>query len=166
MKRWIGVGVAAVLGLAPGLAGAQGDSAPPTSTSGHAALALAAIVGSMSPRLTAAQKTVLGHYLASNPSLDAHAAKIQVNAASITCGVSDVDITRSFCDLKIGTAPVKHLNGRAAHELYATLGEVGVQGDGAAGTIYNGVKTLHCEVSPSDIAEEGGAGATCTWSNP
>ncbi|HEX3920577.1 MAG TPA: hypothetical protein VHW60_24810 [Caulobacteraceae bacterium] len=156
MTRWIGVGLAAVLALAPCVASAQ-------SAGGHAALALAAIVGTYSPRLTAAQKAVLAHYLASKPNLDAHAPSIQVNSASITCGASDVDITRFFCDMKIGTAPSIHLTGRAANELYATLGDAGVQDDGAAGAIYRAITVLHCVLIPSDIANEGGAGATCTY---
>jgi hypothetical protein len=156
MKRWMGLALAATVIVGPGAARAQ-------SADGHAALALGSIVGSYSPRLSAAQKGVLAHYLASKPNLDAHAAPIQVNAASVTCGASNVDVTRFFCDLKIGTSPVRHLTGRAANELYATLGEAGVQDDGAAGTIYHGVTTLHCVLTPADIAQSAGGGASCTY---
>ena len=154
MKGCIALGMAAALGLAPAAASAA-------DTSGHAALALASLVGTYSPSLTATQKSVLTAYLAGNSAAHPRA-KITIAAATVTCGAGDVDITRFFCDLKFG-ASTRHLTARAAHELYATLAEAGVQSDGAAGTIYEGVTDLKCVLTPSEIAQNGGAGAACTF---
>jgi hypothetical protein len=155
MHRWIGPGLALALALGAPAAASADD------TGGHAALALASLVGGYSPALTAAQKAVLTSYLAGD-SAHPHAARITVMSAKITCGAGDVDITRFFCELTFGAA-TRNLTGRAAHELYATLLEVGVQPDGAAGTIYAGVTDLKCVLTPSDIADNGGAGASCTF---
>jgi hypothetical protein len=146
--------MAAVFALA-----AQAASA--AEASGHAALALAALVGTYSPSLTATQKSELVGYLAGN-SAPRPRAPIAVTAETVTCGAGDVDITRSFCDLRFG-ATTQHLTGRAANELYATLGEAGVQSAGAAGVIYEGVTDLKCVLTPSEIAQNGGGGAACAY---
>jgi|HubBroStandDraft_1064217.scaffolds.fasta_scaffold08871_6 hypothetical protein len=154
MRGYIALGLAAILGLAPAAASAAG-------TSGHPAVALAALVGSYSPGLTATQKSVLAEYLGSNSQAQPRAV-ITVTAATVTCGTGDVDITRAFCDLTFGAA-THHLAGRAANELYATLVEAGVQGQGAAGTYYEGLTDLKCVLTPSEIAQNSGGGASCTY---
>jgi hypothetical protein len=154
MKGWIGPGLAAAMVLGPGAASAD-------DTSGHVALALASLVGLNSPSLTATQKSVLTAYLAGNSAANPRA-KITITAAKVSCGAGDVDITRFFCELTFGTA-TKELTARAAHELYATLAEAGVQSDGAAGTIYEGVTDLKCVLTPADISQNGGGGAACTF---
>jgi len=153
MKGWLLRGLATALVLGPGAASAA-------DTSGHVALALASLVGINSPSLTATQQSVLTAYLAGNSAPPG--APITIAAAKISCGAGDVDITRFFCELTFGSATVE-LTARAAHELYATLGEAGVATDGAAGTIYEGVTDLKCVLTPSDIADNGGAGAACTF---
>jgi len=155
MKRYLALGVAAVLGLAPAAAGAA-------DASGHAALALAALVGNVSPSLTAAQRLELADFLGSNPAAAHGRAQIVVTAATVTCGAGNVDITRSFCDISFG-AVTKHLTGRTANELYATMAAAGVQGEGAAGTLYEGLTDLRCVLSPSEIANATGGGASCSY---
>jgi hypothetical protein len=154
MRAWIGLGVAAVLGLTPAVASADG-------TEGHTAVALASVVGASSPSLTAAQKSALAAYLAGHPAARGHA-KITVTAAMIDCGAGDVDITSFYCDLTFGAA-TRHLTGRAANELYATLVEAGVASDGAAGTIHEGVTGLKCVLNPAEVNQNGGGGATCAY---
>jgi hypothetical protein len=154
MKGWIGLGLAAALVLGPGAASAA-------DTSGHVALSLASLVGINSPSLTATQKSVLTAYLAGNSAANPRT-KLTITAAEIRCGAGDVDITRFFCELTFGST-TQELTARPAHELYATLVEAGVQGDGAAGTIYEDVTDLKCVLTPSDISQNGGGGAICTF---
>jgi hypothetical protein len=155
MRRSIALTLAIGLTLGAGAASAQ-------TASDHDALALAAIVGGYSPLLSAAQKAVLTDYLASNPTKDAKAAKITVSATQVKCLASNVDVTRFECDLTFGKA-TKSLKGRLAFEIYAALGDAGVQDDGAAGTLYRSVAPLTCTLTPSDIAQKGGGGAACTY---
>jgi hypothetical protein len=154
MKVAIALGLASGLLLAP-LAASAGD------VSGHDAVVLGSLVGSYSPDLTAAQKAALTAYLASNPDARVRS-QIVIAAKTVTCGAGNVDITRAFCDLIFG-AVTRHLTGRAASELYDALAASGVQGEGAAGTLYEGVTDLRCVLSPSEIANATGGGASCTY---
>jgi len=151
-------------GIALGLLAAAVVAAPTASladdTSGHVALELASLVGIHSPTLTAAQKAQLNRYLAGSSS--GRGRQIVVKSAAVQCGAGDVDITSYHCELTFGGA-TRSFTARAAHELLATLGEAGVQGDGAAGTIYFGVTNLSCTLVPTDISENGGGGASCTF---
>jgi hypothetical protein len=161
MLRSSALGLGLALAVGATAASAQ-DNAPPTGASGHVALALAAIAGGYSTALTAAQKTVLTDLFTDKASNVRHAAKLVVSVKSITCRVSDVDIAYASCDLVFGAKTIT-ITERAAHELLATLNEAGIQGEGAAGTIYYGLTTLRCTLSPSDVADNGGAGADCTF---
>jgi hypothetical protein len=76
-----------------------------------------------------------------------------------------VDITQHACELTFGEKKV-YVAGRLAHELYATLLEVGVPPDGAAGTIYAAVSALDCTVDPGEIAQKAGGGAQCKYEPP
>jgi hypothetical protein len=89
-------------------------------------------------------------------------APIAVAADSIACRQSDVDISHHDCTLKFGAAS-QTLNGRLAHELYATLIENGVASDGAAGSIYESISHLACKITPSEVKQKAGGGATCAW---
>ena len=90
-------------------------------------------------------------------------ADLAVAADSIACRQSDVDISHHDCALKFGAA-TRALNGRGAHELYATLIENGVPSDGAAGSSYESVSHLACTIKPGEVKQKGGGGATCAWS--
>jgi hypothetical protein len=56
-----------------------------------------------------------------------------------------------------------NLKGRRAHELYATIGEVGVPSEGAAGSVFERLSDLNCTINPNEIAQKGGGGASCTF---
>jgi hypothetical protein len=136
-------------------------AAGPLQTSGNAALALAAIVGGYSPLLPSGQKALLATlFNGTIPASAAHAANIAVKAISITCSAGDVDITARTCTLTFDPHTIT-LHGRKAHELYATMIESQVPSEGAAGTIYESLKDLSCTVSPSEVAQRAGGGATC-----
>jgi hypothetical protein len=130
-------------------------------SSGAGALALAALVGAHSPALAAPQKQALADMLDGNLGFTLSAA-FTVAADSVSCRQSDVDISHHDCTLKFGAA-TRTLNGRAAHELYATLAENGVPGDGAAGSIYEAVSHLACAIKPAEVKQKAGGGATCAW---
>lgn len=132
---------------------------------GPGALALAALVGEHSPLLPPRARTELGRLLDGRTRFPypAHS-KIDVRADSVVCRASDVDITLHTCELTFGKRKVS-LNGRAAHALYATVAEVGVKPDGAAGSIYESLARLACTVDPHTVAEKAGGGADCTF-NP
>lgn len=131
--------------------------------SGPNALALAALVADHSPALTVAQKHqmawLLDGYVARIPS---GAGPISVNADSVTCRASNVDISSRGCTLTMGTTTIS-LKGRLANELFATIGEAGVHAQGAAGTMWIGLTHLACTISPQAIRRRDGSGATCSY---
>ncbi len=135
------------------------------SASGNGALSLAALIAEHSPVVTRAQKRLLSAYL------DGHATArfpagvtIVVNADEATCRISDVDVTYKDCGLTFGPRTI-NLAGRQAHELYATLIEVGVPSGGAAGSIYESVKLLKCTIDPAEVRQKAGGGASCDFTN-
>ncbi|HXQ09720.1 MAG TPA: hypothetical protein VN805_01850 [Caulobacteraceae bacterium] len=155
MRTWA---LAVALVLAAGSAHAQ-------SAEGYGALALAAIVGGESPQLSAAQKTVLAQ-LFSGDTASSSAGKIDVAVDTILCRAGNVDITAFACDLTFGAQTI-HLTGRSAHEFFATLAEMGVQPDGAAGTMYRGIYKVRCTIDPNGVAQKDGGGANCAYArNP
>jgi hypothetical protein len=87
---------------------------------------------------------------------------IVVAADDVECRVSNVDITSRSCTIRVGRRTVT-LKGRNAHELFATLAEMGVTPSGAAGTIYIGASHVNCSVNPNELHEKGGGGASCTF---
>jgi len=102
---------------------------------GNGALALAALVGNVAPILCAAE-----------------------TAQTITCRAGNVDITSHSYDLTFGGHVVR-LKGRSAHERFATLAEIGVRPDGAAGSLLN----LKCTIDPNEVKQKSGGGAKCQY---
>ena len=102
---------------------------------GSGALALAALVGNVAPSLGAAE-----------------------TAQKITCRAGNVDITSHSYDLTFGGQFVS-LERRSAHELFATPAEIGVQPDGAAGSLLN----LKCTIDPNELKQKSGGGAKCQY---
>jgi len=102
---------------------------------GSGALALAALVGNVAPSLGAAE-----------------------TAQKITCRAGNVDITSHSYDLTFG-GHVVSLKGRSAHERFATLAEIGVRPDGAAGSLLN----LKCTIDPNEVKQKSGGGAKCQY---
>ncbi len=132
-------------------------------TSGASALALAALVGAHTPALNRHDRRTLEQLLEGHPSLPFPAnRKISVEAKSIDCTAGNVDITAHACKLTFGSETV-HITGRKAHELYATMLEVGIPSEGAAGTLHETVSHLVCSISPHEIAQKAGGGADCTF---
>jgi hypothetical protein len=138
-------------------------SALAATTAGHSALALAALVAERSPQLRPTEKRAMKRLF--DGQLQFHLAagkKISVQADTVVCRVSNVDITARACTLTFGAKKVE-LKGRKAHELFATVAEVGVPPDGAAGTIYESLSHLSCTIDPSEIKEKAGGGAACKF---
>jgi hypothetical protein len=130
---------------------------------GNQALALAALVAENSPRLDAKDKRIMLRMLDGNLNFrfPAHK-KISVLADSISCSAGDVDISAHSCELKFGHA-TRVLKGRRAHELFATLVEVGAPSEGAAGRVFESISHLACTIHPNEVKEEAGGGADCTF---
>jgi hypothetical protein len=132
---------------------------PGREVQGSAALALASLVGQRDPAVWSADRSAIkamgnGNMKGSKP--------IRVTSDSVVCRAGNVDITRHRCELTFGKRVIP-LEGRAAHELYATLLEAGVESEGAAGTSYVQVKSLVCLVEPRIVAQRSGGGAMCHW---
>jgi hypothetical protein len=126
---------------------------------GSGALALAALVGNVAPSLGAAEKSALMKLLDGKTDFSFPAGKAATVAAQkITCRAGNVDITSHSCDLTFG-GQVVSLKGRSAHELFATLAEIGVQPDGAAGSLLN----LKCTIDPNEVKQKSGGGAECQY---
>jgi hypothetical protein len=151
------------LAVIPLLLAASSAVAAPTTTSGNSALALAALVGTQSPALSLKNRKALANMLDGRLNFSYPASqKIDVKADKVTCRASNVDISAHSCELTFGSTTRK-LNGRAAHELYATLIESGVPSDGAAGSLFESLTALSCTIDPSAVKQKAGGGADCTF---
>jgi hypothetical protein len=133
---------------------------------GSGALALAALVGTVSPLLSGSEKGVLRQLLDGQAKFAFPTGKtISVQARKLTCRASNVDIKSHSCALTFGSHDVA-LSGRRAHELYATLAEIGVPPDGAAGSIFEAVSNLKCMIDPGEVKQNSGGGAHCDYAQP
>jgi hypothetical protein len=133
------------------------------SVDGNGALALAAIVAEHSPNVIARDKLVLTRFLNGHTNVHFPAnKKISVTADKATCRTSNVDITEHSCELIFGPKKAT-FSGRKAHELYATLAEVGVPPDGAAGSVFEALSNLNCTVDPAEVKQKAGGGAHCSY---
>jgi hypothetical protein len=151
------------LAVIPPLLAAPCAVAAPMNTSGNSALALAALVGIPSPALSLKNRKALANMLDGRLNFPyPPSQKIDVKADKVTCRASNVDISAHSCELTFGSQTRK-LNGRAAHELYATLIESGVPSDGAAGSLFESVTALSCTIEPSAEKQKAGGGADCSF---
>lgn len=153
----MGFAVAAALVLVAGAGTAVAETAD-----GAPALALGAIVGGYSPVLSTEQKAALATLLGGGAPPDLAAPQIAIAASAIDCRAGNVDIASFACELTFPSGPV-HLSGRRAHELYATLAEVGVMPDGAAGSTHRTVASLRCTIDAAGILRHDGGGAHCVF---
>jgi hypothetical protein len=136
--------------------------AAPAMATGPAALALAAVVAEHTP-LGSFEKRVMRRLFNGDTGLGTNlTGKISVEAASVICRVSNVDITARSCDLTFRTNK-RTLRGREANELYATMVAAGVASEGAAGSIVESVSKLACTIDPREIRQRAGRGADCTF---
>ena len=122
-------------------------SAAPGTATGPTAIA------QHSPTVRAFDKRVIARLFRGNIS---HNTKIFVDADSVVCRVTDVDITSRSCDLSFGSRK-RTLTGREANELPSTPSE------GAAGPSTESVSKLRCTIDPNEIMWKTGGGATCTF---
>jgi hypothetical protein len=130
---------------------------------GSGALALAALVGQTSPLLGAPEKEVLAKLLNGEADFSFPKGKtISIEAATVSCRSSNVDIKSHSCDLSFGAQTVT-LKGRAAHELYATLIEIGVPPDAGAGSVFEALAKLDCKIDPGEVTANAGGGAHCNY---
>ena len=56
--------------------------------------------------------------------------------------------------------------GERAHELYATLLEIGVPPDAGAGSVSETVSRLDCKIDPNAVIANAGGGAHCDYAAP
>ena len=112
---------------------------------GSGALALAGLLGIVSPLLGAQEKDVLNKLLDGQADFTFPKGKtISVEAAQVACKAGNVDIKSHSCDLSFGKLNVA-LKGRAAHELYATLIENRRAADAGAGSVFETIGELDCK---------------------
>jgi hypothetical protein len=141
---------------------ASPQSASAANIDGNSALALAGLVADYSPLLRAKQRGTMHRLLYGVLTPPPPPEKIVVKADNLVCRASNVDITEHSCALTFGHRTV-NLKGRGAHELYATIDEVGVPPDRAAGSVFESLSNLNCTIDPNEITQKAGGGASCTF---
>ena len=130
---------------------------------GPDALALAAVIAPFSPQVRSFDKRVIARLFRGNTRFGfTPNAKISVDADSVVCRVSNVDITSRSCDLTFGSRK-RTLTGREANEIYATAAAAGVAAEGAAGSSIRSISKLRCTVDPNAIMQKAGGGADCSF---
>ncbi|HEX2448361.1 MAG TPA: hypothetical protein VHK26_09270 [Methyloceanibacter sp.] len=133
---------------------------------GSSALALAALVGIVSPLLATEEKDVLTKLLDGNGDFTFPNGKtISIHAGTVACKAGNISIMEHSCTLAFGKQNVE-LTGRSAHELYATLIEIGVPPDAGAGSVYQTIANLDCTVDPNEVTQNAGGGAHCDYAAP
>ena len=138
-------------------------SAAPGTASGPTALALAAVIAQHSPAVRAFDKRVIARLFRGNTNFGfTPNTKISVDAESVTCRVSNVDITSRSCELNFG-ARKRTLTGRDANEVGATMAAAGIPSEGAAGSSIESVSKLRCTIDPNEIMQKAGGGAQCSF---
>ena len=139
------------------------SSASAESAMGNSALALASLVAEHSPLVSLDDKSMMSQFIHANPNFAyLPNKKISVQADAVVCRQSNVDITERGCELTFGAKKI-NISGRKAHELFATMREVGVPPDGAAGTIYESLSHLACSIDTEEVKQKAGGGADCKF---
>jgi hypothetical protein len=132
-------------------------------TYGPYALALAGVLAPQDPYLAWRDRYVIEALFSGNEHVFYPAGRhIAGSASAVVCRVSNVQITARSCQLTFH-GHTSSLTGAAANTVFATLAAAGVQGDGAAGTIYEAVHSLSCTLTPSVIKQNAGGGANCVF---
>ena len=130
---------------------------------GNGALALAGLVARVSPEIGGLKQGTLAKLIDGRSNFTFPAGQtIVITAQSVRCRASTVDIKSHSCELKFATH-LAMLKGRPAHELFATILEIGVPPDGAAGSTFAAVSNLHCLVDPNEVKHSTGGGANCRY---
>jgi len=131
--------------------------------SGPSALALAAVIAQHSPAVRAFDKRVIARLFRGDTRFGfTPNTKISVDADTVVCRVSNVDITSRSCELSFG-ARKRTLTGREANEIGATAAAAGIPSEGAAGSSIESVSKLRCTIDPNEIMQKAGGGAQCSF---
>jgi hypothetical protein len=138
------------------------SAASAASASGPSALALAAVVAAHGAPLSSFDRRAMTRLFDGKSLIIPRVRKITIAADSITCKMSNVDITARSCDL-VFHAHKRTVTGRSANEVYGTLAIAGVTSEGAAGSIIESMTKLECTVDPRVIKQKAGGGADCTF---
>jgi hypothetical protein len=137
--------------------------ASPGTTTGPTALALAAVIAQHSPSVRAFDKRVIARLFRGNTAFGfTPNKKISVDADSVVCRVSNVDITSRSCEFSFGSRK-RTLTGREANEVGATMAVAGVPAEGAAGSSIEAISKLRCTIDPNEIMQKAGGGADCSF---
>jgi hypothetical protein len=128
---------------------------------GSAALALAGVVASHSPKLSPAEKKTVAAVFDGKTDVP-YTGKIKVTVDKIICRSSNVDITARSCEVTLAGEKIS-FRGREANELYATEVMAGVPSDDAAGSIFEGLLKLNCTLDPAALKDKSGGGAECSY---
>ena len=137
--------------------------AAPSTTGGFSGLALAALVAEHQPGLSWRDRNAMAWLLDGRTRFHFPAGHtIIVKADKIQCRASNVAIDQRSCDLTFGAA-VRHLSGRRANELFATMQEAGVPGDAGAGSAFEALTSLSCTIAPNVVKQNAGGGADCAY---
>jgi hypothetical protein len=150
------------IALALALAAPAAQAGQGANVQGAAGLALAGLVAEHEASLPSAQRQAVAALFDGGEVAFPKGQTIVVKVDKIVCRVSDVAINQRSCALTFGTRIV-NLTGRRANELDATLAAAGVPPDGAAGSSYEGLSALNCTLDPTEIAQNTGGGAACTF---
>lgn len=133
------------------------------SATGPTALALAAVIAQHSPAVRAFDRRVIARLFRGNTRFGfTPNTKISVDADSVVCRVSNVDITQRSCDLSFGSRK-RTLTGREANEVGATAAVAGAPSEGAAGSSIESISKLRCTIDPNEIMQKAGGGANCSF---
>src|SRR5262249_61968012 len=107
-------------------------SAAPGSASGASGLALAAVIAQHSPAVRAFDKRVIARLFRGNTSFGfTPNTKISIDAESVICRVSNVDVTSPNLPLNLPSRK-RTLTGREANEVGATMAAAGIPSEGPA----------------------------------
>jgi hypothetical protein len=137
--------------------------AAPVTASGPTALALAAVLAQQSPQIPPFNKRVIARLFRGNTNFGfVPNTKISVDADSVVCTTSNVDITMRGCELTFAHGK-RSLTGPQANEISATALAAGAPSEGAAGSINENLSKLVCTLDPNEIMKKAGGGAQCTF---
>jgi hypothetical protein len=138
-------------------------SAAPGSATGPTALALSAVIAQHSPAVRAFDRRVIARLFRGNTRFGfTPNTKISVDADSVVCRISNVDITQRSCELTFGSRK-RTLTGREANEVGTTAAAAGVPSEGAAGSSIESISKLRCSIDPNEIMQKAGGGANCNF---
>jgi hypothetical protein len=141
----------------------QNTASAARSATGPTAFALAAVIAQHSPAVRAFDKRVIARLFRGNTRFGfTPNTKISVDADSVVCRTSNVDITQRSCELTFGSRK-RTLTGREANEVGATAAAAGVPSEGAAGSNIESISKLRCTIDPNEIMQKAGGGANCNF---